>query len=169
MQVDERDRKDYFVPSSDLFREHCDTVAERYSLDRDMIRKQRVADVAYSADEQFPDEERVFAVRTDEGETHYAKTVVMAVGHGDTPNICEPLREHLASGLISFARDTGPFPSKALREKIAAGRETNVLIVGGGLTSAQMADLAIERGVGKVWLLTRGDLKGQLSDMDNYF
>ena len=150
------------MPSSDLFRDHCDNVAERYCLGSDMIKKERVADIVYAENGKFPDEERVFEVKTGAGTAHYAKTVVLAVGNGDTPNIAEGFRPFLDSGLVSFARDTGPFPTAALREKIDAGRDTNILIIGGGLTSAQMADLAIERGVARVWLLTRGDLKGKM-------
>ena len=41
-----------------------------------------------------------------------------------------------------------------------------MLIVGGGLTSVQIADLAIKRGVSKVHLLMRGPLKVKYFDMD---
>jgi hypothetical protein len=43
------------------------------------------------------------------------------------------------------------FPSESVKRKIAAGRPTNILIVGGGLTSAQLADLAVRHGVGTIW------------------
>jgi cation diffusion facilitator CzcD-associated flavoprotein CzcO len=43
---------------------------------------------------------------------------------------------------------------------------TNMLIVGGGLTSIQLADLAIKRGVSKVWLLMRGNVKVKYFDVD---
>jgi len=41
-----------------------------------------------------------------------------------------------------------------------------MLIVGGGLTSIQLADLAINRGVDKVWLLMRGPVKVKYFDIE---
>lgn len=158
--VDERDRKDYFTPSQDLFECHCQSVADRYCLHREMIHKENVLDIAYEENDHFPEEDRVFRISTDAGEC-FARCVVLAVGNGNTPNVAEPVRPLVGSEFVSFPRDPGPFPCARIRQKISDYKHTEILIVGGGLTSAQMADLAIERGVSKVWLLTRGDLKGE--------
>ena len=37
--VDERDRKDYFTPSTRLFASHCQEVVRRYGLSQDILRK----------------------------------------------------------------------------------------------------------------------------------
>jgi hypothetical protein len=51
------------------------------------------------------------------------------------------------------------FPSPALARKIENRQPTHVVVVGGGLSSAQLADMAIRRGITRVWHLIRGDLK----------
>ena len=51
-------------------------------------------------------------------------------------------------------------------ETVMAVLTMAMLIVGGGLTSVQIADLAIKRGVSKVHLLMRGPLKVKYFDMD---
>ena len=51
------------------------------------------------------------------------------------------------------------FPPKSLKQKILARVPTAVVIIGGGLTSAQIANQCIEKGVGRVFLVMRGPLK----------
>lgn len=58
------------------------------------------------------------------------------------------------------------FPGYVVQDRIAARKTTNILMVGGGLTSAQLSDLAIRRGVTKVWHLMRGPCKVKLFDVD---
>lgn len=48
-------------------------------------------------------------------------------------------------------------------ERVEAGVVTKMVVIGGGLTSAQICDLAIRRGIAKVILLCRSSLKGQSS------
>lgn len=52
------------------------------------------------------------------------------------------------------------FPSLNVQRKIQQRRETNVVVVGGGLSSAQIVDMAIRKGVSRVWFLMRSDFKG---------
>jgi cation diffusion facilitator CzcD-associated flavoprotein CzcO len=96
---------------------------------------------------------------------HYAKSVVLAVGAGNAPCIPKPFEGigmgHEAACHALSLRGEGGLP-KTLRDKVGAGKRTNVLVVGGGLTSAQVGDLVIRQGVAKVWHLTRGSLKGML-------
>jgi hypothetical protein len=58
------------------------------------------------------------------------------------------------------------FPDPIVQKRIAAGQATNVLIVGGGLTSAQLSDLAVRRGVTKVWHMMRGPCRVKHFDVD---
>ena len=51
------------------------------------------------------------------------------------------------------------FLPKSLNQKILARVPTAVVIIGGGLTSAQIANQCIENGVGRVFLVMRGPLK----------
>jgi NADPH-dependent glutamate synthase beta subunit-like oxidoreductase len=56
-------------------------------------------------------------------------------------------------------RGEGGLP-KVLKAKVAAGKRMEVLVVGGGLTSAQIGDLVLRQGVSRVWHLMRGTMKG---------
>jgi cation diffusion facilitator CzcD-associated flavoprotein CzcO len=53
------------------------------------------------------------------------------------------------------------FPSANVKNKIQRRQQTNVVVVGGGLSSAQIVDMAIRKGVTKVWFLMRSDMKGE--------
>ncbi|KAI0016908.1 FAD/NAD(P)-binding domain-containing protein [Xylariomycetidae sp. FL0641] len=154
--VDERDRNDYFVPSTPLFKSHCNCLTDRYDLNHDIVTHEVVEDIRYDALQHLSDEGKIFTVKTNQT-THYAKIVVLAVG-GNPPEIPGGLCFTEQEG-ATHAMHLKQMPCPATRLKIAAGSRTNVVVVGGGLTSAQLADLAIRRGVSKVWLVMRGPLK----------
>ncbi|KAL7627329.1 hypothetical protein AAE478_001521 [Parahypoxylon ruwenzoriense] len=154
--VDERDRNDYFVPSTPLFSSHCGCLMDRYNLRGNVVCHEKVEDIRFDyREELFPEADKIFTVRTNKG-VHYAKVVVLAVG-GNPPQIPEmPTGE---TDAVTHAMQLKEMPSPRVRAKLSAGLQANIVIVGGGLTSAQLADLAIRRGVTKVWLLMRGPLK----------
>ncbi|KAF7675283.1 nucleotide-binding domain-containing protein [Alternaria burnsii] len=179
--VDERDRKDYYVPRTDLFDAHCEEVIKRYRLGKDLLRKESVMDIQYDKVSKFDktelrsfisdgavaDERKVFRVETDQG-ARFAHLVVLAVGPGNAPSI--PLvpglpTQHPHEG-FAHAMQIKQFPPSHVMAKIQARQLTSMLIVGGGLTSIQLADLAIKRGVNKVWMLMRGPLKVKHFDVD---
>ncbi|SPO37490.1 uncharacterized protein PSFLO_02965 [Pseudozyma flocculosa] len=166
--VNERDRKDYFTPSTDLFRDFIqDGVVKRYGL--------RVHN-------GIAGETAGFHLSLADGTTFGARAVVSAVGPGGRPNIPSfleaarpqadaaarpeapqlppppPFSEGWAHS-SAFAQPSFTFPPAYLSHRIAAGRPTTLLLIGGGLTSAQLASLALHRGVEKVILLLRGHLK----------
>ncbi|KAI8953612.1 FAD binding domain-containing protein [Xylaria longipes] len=154
--IDERDRKDYFVPSTPLFFSHCNCVADRYQLSDDIISQEQVEDIRYDYVREFSDEQKIFAVKTNNG-CHYGKIVVLAIG-GNAPQIPFSLTTEEMEG-ATHAMHIKTFPPLYMQKKIALRAETNVLVVGGGLTSAQISDLAVRRGATKVWLIMRGPLK----------
>ncbi|KAF2635364.1 FAD/NAD(P)-binding domain-containing protein [Massarina eburnea CBS 473.64] len=184
--VDERDRKDYFTPSSKVFRSHCEDIARVYGLGErsgELVRKEKVEDIVYDNVNAFKDVEhdsvisddgsdyegKVFRIKSDSG-VHYAHVVILAVGPGNSPSI--PSVPGLPSPVAgtphpgySHALHLEHFPTPRLEAKIKTRAKTNVLIVGGGLTSVQLADLAIKNGVDKVWLLMRGDVKVKYFDI----
>ncbi|KAI0873563.1 FAD binding domain-containing protein [Hypoxylon argillaceum] len=160
--VDERDRKDYYVPSTPLFFSHCDCVADRYHLSDDILSQEQVEDISYDYVREFSDEQKVFCVKTNKG-CHYGKIVVLAIG-GNPPQIPCPLTTEEIEG-ATHAMHIKAFPPLYVQKKIATRGQTNVLVVGGGLTSAQIADLAVRRGVTKVWLIMRGPLKVKYFDI----
>ena len=167
--IDERQRQDYFVPSRELFRDHCQHLVERYKIDEDrLIVQDVVADIEYGLVEDMlhvpnasitGDLDKIFKVKTWQG-TYFAKAVVLSIG----PSM--PLNRMVSwpdgSCHSSQIKD---FPSFGIQQKTKLKIPTNVLIVGGGLTSAQLALRAIGRGVTKVWLIMRGPLKIKHFDM----
>ncbi|KAL1609044.1 hypothetical protein SLS59_001407 [Nothophoma quercina] len=179
--VDERDRKDYFTPSTSLFTSHCEEVIRRYGLGLDMLRRERVVDISYDAASCFGDvehdsvisddasyeEKKIFRVKTDQG-VRFAHIVILAVGPGNAPSI--PAVPGIPTPAphegYTHAMQIKQFPPPHIAAKVKARRSTNMLIVGGGLTSVQLADLALKRGVSKVHLLMRGPLKVKYFDVD---
>jgi thioredoxin reductase len=179
--IDERDRKDYFTPSTSLFASHCSEVIQRYRLGRDMLRQERVTNIEYDtiasfqyadansviSDDVSDEETQVFRVTTDEN-VRFARVVILAVGPGNGP--CIPPIAGLPTPAphegYTHAMQIKQFPPPYVKAKIDSRRQTTMLIVGGGLTSIQLADLALKRGVSKVWLLIRGDLKVKYFDVD---
>lgn len=152
--IDERDRKDYFIPPSDLFKEYCQWIAGRYDLlDKDLIRKAVVQEIDYDFVERLSSDEKLFTVRISNKETFYAKTVVLAVGAGNAPSVPKPFPQNgCPQACHAFQPGDG---------MLKGSRRKNVLVIGGGLTSAQIADRAIRKGNHRVWQLMRGPMKGK--------
>lgn len=178
--VDERDRKDYYVPSTNLFTSHCEEVVRRYGLGRDLIQQEKVLDIAYDAAEAFHDSEqdtapedilddtkRVFRVKTDRS-VRFAHIVILAIGPGNMPSIppVPGLPTPYPHEGYTHAMQLKQFPPPHMKSKFSKRCISNMLIVGGGLTSVQLADLALKRGVSKVYLLMRGPLKVKYFDVD---
>lgn len=179
--VDERDRKDYFVPSTSLFASHCDEVIRRYGLGEDMLRQESVTDIEYVDASSFGDPEqdsiisanvsnsdrKLFCVSTNIS-VYFATTVILAVGPGNAPSIPDipGLPTSLPHEGYAHAMQLKHFLPPNVEAKVAARQTTNVLIVGGGLTSVQLTDLAIRRGVNRIWLLMRGPVKVKHFDVD---
>ncbi|KAI1420776.1 FAD binding domain-containing protein [Xylaria sp. FL1777] len=154
--IDERERKDYYVPSTPLFFSHCDCLVDRYKLSNTMLSHEKVEDIRYDYVREFSDEQKIFCVKTNKG-CHYGRIVVLAIG-GNAPQIPCSLSINEMEG-ATHAMHIKSFPPPYVQKKIATKARTNVLVVGGGLTSAQIADLAVRRGVAKVFLIMRGPLK----------
>jgi hypothetical protein len=133
--VDERDRKDYFTPSTGLFGDFVEGVVGKYGLaEEGVVREERVEDVVFG-NVPFLGSERVFTVKSAGGNVHYAKAVVLAVGAGNAPSIPELFGGvgvgHEAACHALTLRGEGGLP-EVLRAKVAAGKRTEVLVVGGG-------------------------------------
>lgn len=150
-----------------MFRDHCASVTQRYDLESGVLKKEAVQNIDFGYVESFPDEtEKLFTVNTDVG-TRYARTVVMAVGAANVPKV--PSIPSNVSGPFPQAchsLQVKEFPDPYLKRRIKAKQPTNVVVVGGGLTSAQLTDLAIRRGVTKVWHIMRGPCRVKLFDLN---
>jgi lysine/ornithine N-monooxygenase len=162
--VDERDRHDYFTPSMRLFSAHCNCVVHRYGLGKSLIKQETVHDISYNSMAEFSEIDKFFAVRTNRS-IHYAKAVVLAVGPGN--KACIPglnVDDHIEGACHTM--QITKFPDPTITLKMKARKSTHIVVVGGGLTSAQIIDLAIRKGVTKVWHIMRSGLKVKPFDVD---
>ncbi|KZF26365.1 hypothetical protein L228DRAFT_205792, partial [Xylona heveae TC161] len=161
--VNERDREDYFRPSQKLFCDHCQDVSRRYKVDN-LIQQTEVTSVSY--DHAEDDSGRsLFTIESTTGK-FYSRTVIMAIGPG-VPQ-CVPTSyegDVFAACHTSYIMDGGELPAH-LMKKIKSKAATNVVVIGGGLTSAQVTDLLIKKGVTKVWHLMRGPTKVRHFDLE---
>ncbi|KAH6895983.1 hypothetical protein B0T10DRAFT_479255 [Thelonectria olida] len=163
-----RERNDYHTPSTPLFHDHCKSVFDRYKLANNTVCKESVKHIDYGVVKRISiDDEKLFTV-TSNKVRRYARAVVLAVGPANTAQIPRipgmPSVETLPQTCHSMHIPV--FPAPVVQGRILARRPTNVLIVGGGLTSAQLADLAIRKGVTKVWHIMRGPLRLKHFDVD---
>ncbi|KAF5970599.1 FAD-binding protein [Fusarium bulbicola] len=159
VDINVRERNDYYNPSTSLFCDHCEKVAARYNLSSNMIRKESLQHLDYDEVKGISiDGEKLFTV-TSNKTRRYARTVVLAVGPANVakipriPSMPDELPQTCHSMHIT------EFPDPIVKARIAAKKTTNILVVGGGLTSAQLTDLAIRKGVSKVWHVMRGPLR----------
>lgn len=141
-----------------------------------LVHKEPVTDIRYSVVEDIPNNEnKLFTVTTDRT-IRYARAVILAVGPANDPvlpNIsslsfpghCNT--DHIACmPQACHSMRIGKFPDPIVMARVAAQNRTNILVVGGGLTSAQLSDLAIRRGVTRVWHVMRGTVKLKAFDVD---
>lgn len=102
-----------------------------------------------------------FEIKTADGAIYYARYVISAVGHANSP--CIPCSlEGCEEGACHSSQiaQSGSVVCPHIQEKIARGVKTSTLVCGGGLTSAQIVDVAIRSGIEKIYLLCRSNLKG---------
>lgn len=135
-----------------MFKEFCADIVSRYGLE-DLVKKAEVQDITY---EQA---DGIFTLRTSTG-IRKAKMVILAIGPAlerRLPPDCPFSAADQQNGSVIHVfgtQTTGELPPHVL-EKIKARKQTNVVVVGGGLTSAQITDTLARSGVTKVHHLMR--------------
>ena len=170
LEIDERDRKDYFTPSAEIFRDYCREVVQRYSLEN-LVEHTGVSSIDFGYHDEFEEHgdtgTKVFKVITTGGTSKFAKIVVLAIGAGGKPAMPRQLSAAEIEGAChSTQLPKQMFLPKRLKEKILTRVPTAIVVIGGGLTSAQIANKCIENGIGRVLLVMRGPLKrGFLTNM----
>lgn len=161
VDINMRDWKDYYRPSTRFFQDFCNDLVRRYGLEN-CVRKEEIVDVKYGDIHVLDRDEWVqgFILRAESGRVYAAKTCVVAAGHRGLTNF--PIAglaleqaatlDHMCHTTHIFAGDVTFPPAKGF----ASSRQ--LVIVGGGLTLAQLAHVACSAGQ-KVVLLLRGPLK----------
>lgn len=161
--IDERDKQDYYTPSTALFEDYCKDCVSRYRLDR-LVEQADVVSVRYNdtVDDSWP--HQCFRITTTSGE-YYARAVVMATGPGTPTPIPISLTEGAGACHTSALLKMGPV-APHVRRKVELKQTTNVIVIGGGLTSAQVAHLALKQGVTKVYHIMRSEYKEKNFDLE---
>ena len=144
------------APSTKLFAEFVQELIKGYGVGG-LVRKGKATDLSWEAGEG------VFRVDLEDGSEVWAKRVACALG----PNLREeplffehsvgphpPHRMVKASGLTKWLLD---MKQGGWEE----GRGWHVLIVGGGLTSAHLVNVAVANGAGHVTLVMRSRLRSR--------
>lgn len=115
VDVNMRDWKDYYRPSTPFFKDFCVSLVERYGL-QDVVRKDEVVDVAYRRVLVVETGESGwgFVVRTETGKVYGCKTCIVASGHrgeinypigvfrekSETEELMKEKREEAANGVL---------------------------------------------------------------------
>lgn len=155
--------QDYFTPSTCLFNDYCQDCVGRYNLDT-VVQHCDVQSITFEelAENGLPD--RCFTIQTSKG-VQYSRTVVMAIGPGTPSPI--PISTSEADGACHSSQLLNRHVLNAhLQQKLADRRPVNAVVIGGGLTSAQLTDLCIKNGISKVYHLMRDIFKTKYFDCE---
>lgn len=165
IDINMRDWKDYYRPSTPLFHDFCHDIVDRYQI-QDCIKKEEVVSIEYTQINVLGKNElgQGFVVKTASGKTFGCKICILACGHRGEKNypIAPFTDPHFPEG---SCHTTDLFSGKVkylgqeLINKPRASKSRTVVIVGGGLTSAQLANVAVNSGIENVHLLFRGNVK----------
>ncbi|CAH2351729.1 hypothetical protein CLIB1423_04S04632 [[Candida] railenensis] len=167
IDINMRDWKDYYRPSTSLFRDFCQDIIDRYKL-HNMVKKDKVVDIEYCLLNVTDTNEcgKGFLVRTEGGQIFGCKSCVVTTGHAGKINYpISPFKlspeapEGSCHTTHIFQRKVSSFPDANIIHKIEQGKRNSMVVVGGGLTSAQLVDVALRSGVEKCYLLLRGGMK----------
>lgn len=160
IDINMRDWKDYYRPSTPLFHDYCHDIITRYNL-HNVVQKETVLDIKYTDIVVTGTKEsgKGFVIKTNKA-TYGCKICILATGHkGKTNYPIKPFSDHhdltRACHTSHIFQNQVKFPPPVLTER----KSSSLVIVGGGLTAAQLAHVAITLGVSKVYMLLRGPLK----------
>lgn len=161
VDINMRDWKDYYRPSTKLFHDYCAEVVARYGL-QNSIAQDEVVDIEHKLIQSGEDSGKGFVIRTMSGKVYGCKFAVVASGHRGKinypPSICPNPQfphgschtTHLFSNQVKFLD----------LQYFANPKRKNVVIIGGGLTSAQLAHVAChDPTVDTVYLIFRSGIK----------
>lgn len=166
IDINMRDWKDYYRPSSPFFRKYCQDIINRYSLNN-VVRKGKVTSIDYGTVQIIESGKmgKGFLVETEDGQRYGCKICIIASGHKGSINYpIESLKKNPcfpegSCHLTHLFHQEAEFINTRITQKLNRNQTTSVAIVGGGLSSAQLVDNAIQSGISKVYLILRGPLK----------
>ncbi|EER32842.1 conserved hypothetical protein [Candida tropicalis MYA-3404] len=165
VEINMRDYRDYYRPSTKLFHDYCQEIIQRYNLES-RIKQDEVISIDYKliqVDGESDEIGKGLIITTKNGHTYGCKSAILATGHrGDINYPISPFIEeahfpesschttHLFNKQVSFLQDCYFNNPKSKR----------IVIIGGGLTSAQLAYVAAQDPtVSSITLLFRSGIK----------
>lgn len=144
LKIDGRDQIDYFAPSAQLFHDYCEAVVDRYKL-QGLVQKAKVKDVIFTTKAAEPSR-KLFTIYTEASEVIRCRVLVIATGASIVPSIPPSINIAETNGSTHVFEPEGttlpPYLDKKLRE---SHELVTILVVGGGLTSAQIIGLLLTR------------------------
>lgn len=166
VDVNMRDWRDYYRPSTQLFKKFCEDIVTRYDLS-DRILQDEVLNVKYGnlhvVDKGYLGPG--FCIKTRRNRILAGKVCIIANGHTGKINFpIKPFGEdldiqkncchtsHIFSGKVQV-------PASCIKEKIDKREKSQVVVIGGGQTAAQIIDALIKEGVEKIYMITRDRMK----------
>ncbi|CDR37849.1 CYFA0S01e18272g1_1 [Cyberlindnera fabianii] len=173
VEVDQRNWTDFYRPGSQLFKDFCSFISKRARLNN-QVKQCEVIDVKYGeicvVNEHDGRETKGigFRVETVSGDVYGCGLCISAVGPSGTINypIQPDLDYRFPQGSCHsshlFLKQVS-FPPPGVVGAIAS-KKAELIIVGGGLSSAQLAEKALMQGFSRVHFVTRGEIKVQHFD-----
>ncbi|CAK7903393.1 hypothetical protein CAAN1_32S00518 [[Candida] anglica] len=165
--VNMRDWKDYYRPSTPFFRDFCQDIVDRYNL-HDVVKKDSVVSVEYCLLNIIETNEsgKGFVVKTASGQVYCCKSCIVSSGHSgeinypiENLNVNPTNLEGSCHTTHIFSGEVSQHPHPRVVSKVARGKPTKLVVIGGGLTSAQLVEVALQSGVEKCYLMLRGPLR----------
>lgn len=160
IDINMRDWRDYYRPSTKFFKDFCQDLIDRYKLGNSVV-KDEVVGIRYG-DIHIYDQnivEKGFIITTKSGAVYGSKKCVVASGHRGEINYpikglapANPSLDHACHSTHIFSGEA-QFPHPRL-----SPISSHIVVVGGGLTSAQLAHVACLQGF-QVTLILRGPMK----------
>jgi hypothetical protein len=172
------DREQFYTPGTRLFSDFCTDLIDRYNL-YDMV----VQGVCTKVDKTPQGFEVTYSCREDgclNTTKIHANAVVCAIGNTNIkriPGFVNDIKPNYPSSRICHANDfvdclfsddtdhcshndhDAEIIPKTLSAKLLNHEKTSLVVVGGGLTAAQMVDVAVKRGFTDVKLVMRSSMK----------
>ena len=164
VEINMRDYRDYYRPSTKLFHDYCQEIIQRYNLES-RIKQDEVISIDYKliqVDGESDEIGKGLIITTKNGHTYGCKSAILATGHrGDINYPISPFIEdaHFQNQVVilhiylinKFLLQDCYFNNPKLKR---------IVIIGGGLTSAQLAYVAAQDPtVSSITLLFRSGIK----------
>lgn len=169
--VNERSRLLYKAPKTEVFRMFCQELIKRYDLGN-LVRKEKV--ISISSQQDLTDEnvnednDPLLCVRCDSGDCFFGKNVICAIGACNQPVIPNWCIEYLQRLPKRFLSTLCHLEHAVCNEKNcvlhAFDSTKRLLIVGGGLSAAQMAIRAASHGAKDVVMIVRNQIRSRWLD-----